>query len=125
MRHCPRWPSRPRRWAHRRRSSLSRKFHDFGAYTAHDWKALNRLILASDQEPTALERLAHLLGLDPRTLREDAHRFLGDRAMHATNWPGWEWKIEVALRMGGYPLINHRRPSPPGALRRSAPHQLV
>ncbi|MDZ4862641.1 MAG: hypothetical protein SGJ01_04270 [Gemmatimonadota bacterium] len=71
------------------RSSVSRKFRDFGLFTGRDWKALHRLILASDQEPTALERLAHLLGLDPRTLRENTHRFLGDRAMHATSWPGW------------------------------------
>ncbi|MEO8635602.1 MAG: hypothetical protein ABI587_10045 [Gemmatimonadales bacterium] len=107
------------------RSSVSRKCRDFGVYTGRDWKALHRLIVASDREPTALERLAHLLGLDPRTLREDAHRFLGDRAKHATNWPGWEWKVEAALRTGGYPLVNQRRPSPEGTLRRSAPQQLV
>ncbi|MBK9066859.1 MAG: hypothetical protein IPL76_08225 [Gemmatimonadetes bacterium] len=106
-------------------STVARHLRDFGKYSARDWRALHRLILATSRVATALERLAHLLGLDPRTLRADTHRLLGDLSSHATAWPGWEWKLEAALRRGGYPLRSTPRATPPTARHRSAPHQLA
>lgn len=107
------------------RSSRDRLLREFGPYTARDWRSLHRLLLGTEREPTALERLAHSLGLDPRTLRTDARTFLGDRSPHATSWPGWEWKLEAALRVGGYPQTAPRRPRPAAPPRPSALHQLV
>lgn len=106
-------------------STLARHLRDFGEYTARDWRSLNRLLLATGRAPTALERVAHALGLDPRTLRADARRFLGEYASQAAEWPGWEWKLEAALRRGGYPLRSTPRTTPPTARHRSAPHQLA
>lgn len=107
------------------RSSRDRLLREFGPYTARDWRALHRLLLGTEREPTALERLAHSLGLDPRTVRADARRFLGVLAANATTWSGWEWKLEAALRVGGYPQAAAPRPRPAAPARPSAPHQLV
>lgn len=107
------------------RSSRDRLLREFGPYTARDWRALHRLLIGTEREPTALERLAHSLGLDPRTLRADAQYFLGDLAGQATRWPGWEWKLEAALRVGGYPQASPPRQRPATPARPSAPHQLV
>ncbi len=107
------------------RSSRDRLLREFGPYTARDWRALHRLLLGAECEPTALERLAHSLGLDPRTLRTDARSFLGDMSTHATTWPGWEWKLEAALRRGGYHEAGKQPPRPPALPRSSAPNQLV
>ncbi|MDX2121683.1 MAG: hypothetical protein SF070_11590 [Gemmatimonadota bacterium] len=107
------------------RSSRDRLLREFGPYTARDWRALHRLLIGTERAPTALERLAHSLGLDPRTLRTDAHSFLGELSAHATEWPGWERKLEAALRVGGYPQTAPQRPRPAAPPRPSAPHQLV
>ncbi len=107
------------------RSTLARRLRDFGSFTPHDWRALHRLILATGRAPSPMERLAHVLGLDPRTLRTAAQQFLGDLTPHVTRWPGWEWKLEAALRQGGYPLRSTPRATPPTARHRAAPHQLA
>ncbi|MBK7351902.1 MAG: hypothetical protein IPI38_07860 [Gemmatimonadetes bacterium] len=107
------------------RSTLARRLRDFGSYTPHDWRALHRLIVATGRTPSPMERVAHALGLDPRTLRGTARRFIGDLAPQATRWPGWEWKLEAALRQGGYALRSTPRATPPTARHRSAPHQLA
>jgi len=106
-------------------STLARHLRDFGPYTARDWRALHRLIVATGRTPSPMERLAHVLGLDPRTLRASAHHFLGELAPAAARWPGWEWKLEAALRGGGYALRPALRATPPSPRRQSGPFQVT
>lgn len=91
------------------RSSINRRLAAFGRLRAADWRALFRIIQATGRSPLheattsiSTERAALATGTDPRTLRAKTKELLGVRARPALDTPGWEWKVEAALRRHGY-----------------------
>ncbi len=106
------------------RSIQSRALAEFGQWTAREWRALAWIIRTLDQGVVPLDRAAWLAGLDPRSFEILALRMLGIPPVEAATLPGWEWKLEAALRSGGYPTHTTGRPTPPEE-RPSDVHQLI
>jgi hypothetical protein len=102
------------------RSALSRRLHGFGRWTARDWRTLARLIRILHYAEGSMDAVGWQAGMDPRTLREQCARYLDATPSQALGLPGWEWKLEAALRKGdlvsGQPLAVERS---------SDDHQLV
>lgn len=83
------------------RSALSRRLHGFGRWTARDWRTLARLIRILHYAEGSMDAVGWQAGMDPRTLREQCARYLDASPSQALGLPGWEWKLEAALRKGG------------------------
>jgi hypothetical protein len=84
------------------RSYLSRRLQAYPPYTAHDWAAIGALVLILRSGRWPAGRLARENGLDPRTLRAWAARYLAMPWSVAEELVGWECIVEAALRRGGY-----------------------
>jgi len=84
------------------RSALSRRLHGFGPLTARDWRAIARVIAVLHHAKGSVEATGWLAGMDPRSLRGQCARYFDASASQALEIPGWEWKLEAALRKAGY-----------------------
>lgn len=83
-------------------SSINRRLAAFGPLRAADWRALVGLLQFEAPASISAERAALEAGADPRTLRARTEELLGVSAHPALDTPGWEWKVEAALRRHGY-----------------------
>ncbi len=84
------------------RSSINRRLAEFGPLRVRSWRALLRLLQLETPISVSAEQAAWDAGTDPRTLRLRAEEFFGVGARPALDTPGWEWKLEAALRRHGY-----------------------
>jgi hypothetical protein len=84
------------------RSTINRRLAEFGPLRARSWRALLRLLQFEAPVSLSGEQAAWDAGLDPRTLRARAEEFVGIGPLPALDTPGWEWKLEAALRRHGY-----------------------
>jgi hypothetical protein len=71
--------------------------HPSGALNASDWRAVSRLLAATERNPPGWES-----GVDPRILELRSRRYLGLGIDDLAGAPGWEWKLEAVLRRFGY-----------------------
>ncbi len=83
------------------RSTLSRRLQRLGPFTARDWRAIAHLIRILHYAEGSMDAVGWQAGMDPRTLREQCARYLDASPSQALGLPGWEWKLEAALRKGG------------------------
>jgi len=98
--------------ARRTRSSVDRQVARFGPLRTAHWRALFRLLPILESSERSAERSAWSHGLDPRTLRGRVVQLIGRDASSALDCPGWEWKLEAALRTHRYlpwPRATRRR----------------
>lgn len=84
------------------RSSINRRLAAFGPLRSADWRALFRIVEIEAPVSISTERAALEAGTDPRTLRAKTKELLGVSARPALDTPGWEWKVEAALRRHSY-----------------------
>ena len=94
---------------HRSRSAINRVLAHYSALRARDWCALVRLLPVLESAAPSIDQLASEHGLDPRTLRQLVSEHIGVELAVALAHPGWEWKLEAALRHRG--LIHWPKPS--------------
>ncbi len=88
------------------RSTFRRHLEDFPPLTSRDWAALGHLVIALRdaglRQIRSRQRLAREHELDPRTLKDRLHRYLGGSLPEALERPGWEWVLEASLRKWHY-----------------------
>lgn len=86
-------------------ATYSRVFRRYSQFTAHDWRALGRLVgqLHEARQRTLPGRPAP--GKQPhavsRAVRRHARVYLGMPWRTATHLAGWEWEMECALKRRG------------------------
>jgi hypothetical protein len=76
-------------------SRLNRRLSRFGPLRARSWRALLQILQFTSQ-PT------EEAGVDSRTFRARSQDLVGLSPRWVLDTPGWEWKLEAALRRHGY-----------------------
>jgi hypothetical protein len=102
----------PVKWARTRRR-FNRHLASHGPFSVHKWHQLRLILSCPTPAPEAsFERLARACQVEPRALRRWISSLMA--LPHATvlKCPGWEWKLEAALRHGGYVVPPGGRRSP-------------
>jgi hypothetical protein len=98
--------------------TLNRHLSRYGPFRVSDWRRIQALLeLTEVPSPVSFEQRCWERQHDPRTFRDWLAQYVGVEPRPALATPGWEWKVESALRRHGYV-------SWPGASRRgSQAHQ--
>ncbi len=96
--------SRQFRWAvdgvpdtSRSLSTYSRLFSRVGCFTARDWRTLAQMALLAGGRAHGSPA-----PVEPRTIDARARRLLRRSWRSVSALAGWEWVLELALRVGGY-----------------------
>ena len=99
-------------------SAINRVLAQHSLLRAREWRALVHLLPILESTAPSIDQLAGNHEHDPRTLRALVSEHIGVEFAVALAHPGWEWKLEAALRH--HRLIGWPRPS-----RRSSAEQAV
>lgn len=94
------------------RSILNRRLGEFGPLRARSWRALLRVLQFTTHVTGSVEQAAGEDGCDSRTFRARSQDLVGLSPRRTLETPGWEWKLEAALRRHGYipwPTSTRRR----------------
>ncbi len=95
------------------RSTINRRLAEYGPLRARSWRALLRVLQFTTHVTAPAQQGAVDEEFDSRTFRARSQDLVGLAPRPALGTPGWEWKLEAALR-------RHRYVTWPGATRRSS-----